>query len=291
MELARIKVSGVRATPYLLKEIPRGITGATVRFEYADPMWDGLSKTVVFRGSGVTKDVVDAGDEVEVPKEVVARAGQPLLVGVYGTSSDIPGVPTLWANLGEIRGAADPSGDESTDPALPVWAQLQKQIDEIRENGTGSVDEAVVQEMVEDYLQENPPEPGKDGKDGLTPYIGENGNWYVGDTDTGSPSKGDPGEQGSAGESGVYILSDGETIEDAPEDADVVIDPNGEADLEFPETLPNPFTLTFTGAVEATYDGSKAVTVTIPEAVTDEHINELINTALTAMPNAAEVAY
>ena len=31
-----------------------------------------------------------------------------------------------------------------------------------------------------------------------------------------------------------------------------------------PQTLPNPFALTFTGAVEGSYDGSKAVTVNIP---------------------------
>lgn len=138
MILAKIRVSGVRATPYCLKEIPKGIIGATVQFEYTDSMWDGLSKAVVFRGSGVTKDVVGAGDVVEVPSEVVARAGQPLLVGVYGTDgSGVRAIPTLWADLGKIRAAADPSGDETTDPALPVWAQLQEQIDEIRETGTG----------------------------------------------------------------------------------------------------------------------------------------------------------
>lgn len=37
---------------------------------------------------------------------------------------------------------------------------------------------------------------GKDGKDGLTPYVGENGNWYVGLEDTGMPSRGEKGESG-----------------------------------------------------------------------------------------------
>lgn len=175
-----------------------------------------------------------------------------------------------------------------------LWAQLEKRVKKLEEEGTGSVDETVVQDIVEEYLQENPPKPGEDGEDGLTPHIGDNGNWYIGDTDTGKTSVGGvgpAGPEGPQGDPGTYILSDGETVEDAPDSADVVIDPNGEADLELPEKLPNPFTLTFTGAVEATYDGSKAVTVTIPAAVTDDHINELINTALTAMPNAAEVAY
>ena len=32
-----------------------------------------------------------------------------------------------------------------------------------------------------------------DGTDGTTPHIGDNGNWYLGDTDTGKPSRGETG--------------------------------------------------------------------------------------------------
>lgn len=34
---------------------------------------------------------------------------------------------------------------------------------------------------------------GVNGQDGLTPAIGENGNWFIGDTDTGKPSRGEVG--------------------------------------------------------------------------------------------------
>ena len=34
---------------------------------------------------------------------------------------------------------------------------------------------------------------GVNGQDGLTPSIGENGNWFIGDTDTGKPSRGEVG--------------------------------------------------------------------------------------------------
>lgn len=37
----------------------------------------------------------------------------------------------------------------------------------------------------------------RDGIDGLTPYIGENGNWWVGGEDTGSPSRGEDGRPGT----------------------------------------------------------------------------------------------
>ena len=41
-----------------------------------------------------------------------------------------------------------------------------------------------------------------DGADGITPTIGDNGNWYLGATDTGKPSRGEKGDTGEKGEKG-----------------------------------------------------------------------------------------
>lgn len=46
-------------------------------------------------------------------------------------------------------------------------------------------------------------ENGTDGTDGLTPTIGNNGNWFLGETDTGKPSRGIQGEQGIQGIQGI----------------------------------------------------------------------------------------
>lgn len=35
---------------------------------------------------------------------------------------------------------------------------------------------------------------GEGGEDGITPHIGDNGNWFIGDVDTGMPSCGEPGK-------------------------------------------------------------------------------------------------
>lgn len=43
---------------------------------------------------------------------------------------------------------------------------------------------------------------GKDGENGETPYVGENGNWYIGANDTGKPSRGAKGEPGAKGDKG-----------------------------------------------------------------------------------------
>lgn len=48
-------------------------------------------------------------------------------------------------------------------------------------------------------------EDGNPGDNGITPTIGENGNWYLGEADTGKPSRGergDPGQKGDPGEKG-----------------------------------------------------------------------------------------
>ncbi len=45
------------------------------------------------------------------------------------------------------------------------------------------------------------------GKDGLTPHIGENGNWWIGETDLGVKAEGVDGEDGADGEDGVNGLT------------------------------------------------------------------------------------
>ena len=44
---------------------------------------------------------------------------------------------------------------------------------------------------------------GDKGDPGITPHIGENGNWYLGDTDTGKPSRGEKGLKGDKGDTPV----------------------------------------------------------------------------------------
>lgn len=46
-------------------------------------------------------------------------------------------------------------------------------------------------------------EKGEKGESGLTPYIGANGNWFVGDVDLGVKAQGEQGIQGVQGEKGA----------------------------------------------------------------------------------------
>ena len=132
MVIAKLRVSGTEATVESSLRIPAGAEGLTLQIAYDGDIWDQLQKTAVFRSS-VIKDVINVGNEVTIPVEVLAQCGEKLYVGIYGTDPDgILVVPTLWTDLGRIFSGTDPSGDESTDPQLPVWAQLQNQINQIQ---------------------------------------------------------------------------------------------------------------------------------------------------------------
>lgn len=131
MIVAKIQVSGAIAHTLYKKVIPAGIIGAQIEFEYAEDIWRGLHKTVVFRGP-VTKDVVTDANIVTIPKEVAEKPRSLLIVGVYGVDAEGNlAIPTVWADLGIVRESANPSGDTTTDPSLPVWAQIQGMIGDL----------------------------------------------------------------------------------------------------------------------------------------------------------------
>ncbi len=232
-------------------------------------------------------------------------SGTLVKVGIYATRGNELVIPTVYATIGVVLKGADPSGDTSTDPTLPIWAQLQAMIGDLADLDTdakdnlvvaineavqiGSVSPEDVAQAVADYLTAHPIEetdptvpawakatekptytaaevgaateqyvdyaireagqaafdtlnpmfdakqdkgdyltadalqaatdaalaqakasgafdgapgkngaPGKDGTDGITPTIGDNGNWYLGTTDTGKPARGPTGSPGPA---------------------------------------------------------------------------------------------
>ena len=132
-----------------------------------------------------------------------------------------------------------------------------------------------------------------DGADGLTPTIGENGNWYLGNTDTGKPSRGDKGDTGAKGEKGDTGAtgSDGKSAYQYAQDGGYTGTEAEFAAKLAQEKFANPNALTFTGAVTGSYDGSKPVTVEIPSGggAAVETWNLLINAEIAE--DCAEVIF
>lgn len=229
MNIATIKVSGVKAVTNDYPTIPAGIVGATVTFEFTDPAWDGLSKTAVFRGC-VTRDVLMTGNVVRIPAETVAQACPFLFVGIYGTdAADNLVIPTLWLSLGTVRDAADPSGDPGTDPDLPIWAQLQDRVEALEAGAPSDPD--------------SPGTPVRPGADGgyYTPAVTQPSSDTV--EFTFSPSKPDmpavdpvqvklPVGQGSGGNVDFVVDNN------PPEDTSVLwVDPDDNDDDGFQEAV------------------------------------------------------
>lgn len=112
-----------------------GMVGARIKFSFSSE-WAGLSKTAVFTNGDTTIDVLNVADEITIPHEVLAISGKKLKVGVYGYTVGDNGnieiaIPTVYADLGRVVKGADPSGDESTEPSLPVWAQMQSDVSDL----------------------------------------------------------------------------------------------------------------------------------------------------------------
>lgn len=114
-----------------------GMIGKEVKLEFSEE-WTDLSKTVVFTAGKVSRDVIGAKDPiVSIPADVLAVPYRSLTVGVYGVSADGKTTPTIYAQGPTIYAGVNPSRDPGTDPDLPIWAQLQQQIDALEKAGFG----------------------------------------------------------------------------------------------------------------------------------------------------------
>lgn len=186
---------------------------------------------------GTYQDAVFTGDTATLP---VLTASGWVSVGLY--AGDIH--TSRAARLLALSSVLTPGGSPAA-PAEDVYAQIMAKLNEL-----STVSPEDIAKAVEDYLAEHPAasasmrveggyiqfssdgktwenvialadlkgapgspgSPGSPGKDGLTPHIGDNGNWYLGDTDTGKPASGAPGAKGDPGKDGAGMDVTGATV-------------------------------------------------------------------------------
>lgn len=140
MTSIKLIVTGAHAKAMTTGPLTSGMVGIPVTIEY-DEAWMGLTKNLVCRCSpwgtedGEIRTVLNVENAASVAHEVM-KAGFHLYLGIEGFSEDGKlVVPTIWAWCGEIRYGANTVGDPSTDPDLPIWNQLQAQIEQINRDG------------------------------------------------------------------------------------------------------------------------------------------------------------
>lgn len=130
MIIANVRVNLSSAESLSCASIPKNAVGLKVRFQYADPLWNKLSKTAVFRNGTRTVNSVLNEDCAVIPHELLSKTKDTIYVGLYGTDSNRAlAIPTVWAKLGEVSSAANPSASVTAETTLPYWAQLQEKVD------------------------------------------------------------------------------------------------------------------------------------------------------------------
>lgn len=153
-----VTVTNNRASTKRGELLTEGQVGAKVHFSFNDH-WTNMKKTAVFKRCGKTIVLTDTewdGETAPVPPEMTEKAGQLVHVGVYGVSEDGKQItPTLYAPLGVIAKGANPDGDPSTDPTLPVWAQIQRELTGVKKDLTDVAAKAVQA----DWSQNDPEQP------------------------------------------------------------------------------------------------------------------------------------
>ena len=113
------------------------------------------------------------------------------------------GLPSLGSTEGAVITKDDISVTEETSPSASVGEDLPrgKSAYEVAvENGFSGTETEWLASLK--GATGAPGADGKDGENGKTPYVGDNGNWYIGADDTGKPSRGEKGEPGSPGAMG-----------------------------------------------------------------------------------------
>ena len=135
-----LKVRGAQIEASVTGTLTSGMVGIPVTIEY-DEAWEGLTKNLVCRcsgqdtGSTEQRAILNVGNSAVVAHEVM-QAGKHLWLGVEGYNADgTLVIPTAWAMCGVIQKGANTGEDLSADPTLPVWNQLQAQIDRIECGG------------------------------------------------------------------------------------------------------------------------------------------------------------
>ncbi|MCI7778058.1 MAG: hypothetical protein MR530_00470, partial [Clostridiales bacterium] len=171
---------------------------------------------------------------------------------------------------------------EETDPNVHEWAKAKEKPTYTAEE-VGALSDKTLKPAVDLALARAKASGEFDGADGLTPTIGDNGNWYLGDTDTGKPSRGERGETGAKGEKGDTgaIGADGKSAYQYAQDGGYTGTEAEFAAKLAQEKFASPNALTFTGAVTGSYDGSAPVSVKIPEGGSGEAWELLYETTLT----------
>ena len=161
-----------------------------------------IANGVVIQGLEATQAIVE--ENSDIIEAILSKAHTHANKLVLDKFAESNGKPTYdGKDLG--GGASTSEGVSYTNAQLPNAANVKTALDELvpKSHSHANKDELDKISVSNGKLQYNGSNvglKGDKGTNGTTPHIGDNGNWYLGTTDTGKPSrgaKGDPGKNGN----------------------------------------------------------------------------------------------
>lgn len=154
--MIKVTINNICAKLVKCEPLLSGMIGKLVEVSFSAE-WSELNKIAVFSNGDVTKDLYESqwnGNYIPIPQEVLATPHRTISMGIYGYAlvdgEKVLAIPTIVAEIGKTKFGTDPSNDPAADPTLPIWAQLQWEIDHFE------VDEQQIAEQVQAYLAEHP---------------------------------------------------------------------------------------------------------------------------------------
>ncbi len=205
-----------------------------VQFDLTHPLWAGLTATAVFKAgtSECSVAVLDKTAAYEIPAQMMANAGLPLWVGIFGIDGDgAVVVPTTYAKVCDaILVGTNTTAEESTVPEESIYAQWVSDISDAASNAQSSAEDAAQSLAQTNALLAEAAIAFDEATDSAlatinatseaqveilqevaskAPILSDENNWLVWDTtadayaDTGVPATGDQGVQGEKGDTGA----------------------------------------------------------------------------------------
>lgn len=282
-------VSNSQFYSHFPRQIPKGSVNAEQVEIRLDKSWDGLTVFWHWKnlGTGVeNRDLLkDPASPHDIPWEVLTDLGE-LRMGLVGMDGDTVIKPTIWLSYGYVSDGVDPESGSDPQPPTPSWEQQMVALAEAAANAAKAAKETADNLQASAEAGEFNGDPGPAGPPGKSPII-RNGTWWIWNND--SQDYTDTGVIASGGGGGgVTSYND---LSDRPRIGGVLLEGNKTAEelnlqpkgdyankTDIPDKLPAPYTLTFAGAMEAAYDGSEDVTVTIPTIAGPPGVSPTVST-------------
>lgn len=165
-----------------------------------------IANGTVIQGLEATQEIID--EHPDMIEMLLSQAHTHENKSVLDKFDEINGEPTYDGKTLDSSGGASASEDVSyTNTQSPNIVNVKGALDELIPKSHSHTNKDILDKLSisNDKLQYNGSDvglkgdkgdkgdPGVSGTNGITPHIGTNGNWYLGTTDTGKPSKGEQG--------------------------------------------------------------------------------------------------